>query len=712
MRHFAIVLCLLGILVAGMAGLFVWSRFHEAARLQEALHLEVAERIFNECERRLTLLLAEEEERPFDHYRYFYVPGDLAPGSVALNRSPLARPPDELFIQGYFQFDHEGIYNNPRRPDNPELANEGFGWKEDPRLAEYDRAIRELFGGDTRRAQAQTAGQTDPVPQQKRLAEPEQIAEAAGQTSGPERDVPHRWSAQAEKSVGQTYVQRGKGVQSVLVPIEDEEDGNDYANDLANSQVGGIYNQRRQQQVKLEQVEANKAQRFLNPNANRVDAEVYRRNFVRNQGGQLQQEPVKQGGEATADGQAAPPSQRRDAGGEPGEELARYRSQLLLTEELLGLEPQASEAVLHPFRARPLDPDRLALVRQVEIAGRDYRQGFVIDYPALARELQGSVLANRPLAAVVALHWRWDGTPVPPLPADKAYRFVRSFADPFADLTAHCDLPVLSDRRVPGLGMVGWLVIGIGGALLTGFIAIYRMVASRVEFARRRSDFVSAVTHELKTPLTSIRMYGEMLAEDMVPDEERRRSYYRTITAEGERLGRLVDNVLELSKLEHGSRRLRPEGGDPRRVIVRCLEMMDPHAREQGFALRLEVPEDAAMAARFDGEALLQVLVNLVDNAIKFSRDTATKEVVLALDEHDGRIRLQVRDHGPGVPAAQLRRIFEPFYRGEREATRRTKGTGIGLALVKGLVERMGGHLHARNRPAGGLEVSIELAAA
>jgi two-component system phosphate regulon sensor histidine kinase PhoR len=194
----------------------------------------------------------------------------------------------------------------------------------------------------------------------------------------------------------------------------------------------------------------------------------------------------------------------------------------------------------------------------------------------------------------------------------------------------------------------------------------------------------------------------------MVPGEERRQQYYETITAESERLSRLIGNVLELSRLERGVRGVERVVGPVDEVLAQVVEILGPHARERGFALELRV-QPGLPAVSMDRDALLQVLVNLVDNALKFAANAEDRRVVLEARAEGGRVVLAVRDRGPGVPQAQLRRIFQPFYRGERELTRRTKGTGIGLALVQGLVRRMDGEVEARNHPEGGLEVRVLL---
>jgi signal transduction histidine kinase len=290
--------------------------------------------------------------------------------------------------------------------------------------------------------------------------------------------------------------------------------------------------------------------------------------------------------------------------------------------------------------------------------------------------------------------------------APAAYHFDHSFAEPFTALEATVGLAAL-DATDSGKEAIFSLAALMGIATLFGLVAVHRSVATVVEFARRRSDFVAAVSHELKTPLTSIRMYAEMLRDGMVP-EDRRREYYDTITAEGERLSRLIENVLELSRLERDDRPVRLEAGNLADVVDELVRILSPHAERLGLTLEVEVDSDLP-SVRYDHDALMQVLVNLVDNAIKFSKSADIPRVVVQCTTEDGHVVLRVRDHGPGVPRKQLDRIFKPFYRGQRELTRTTKGTGIGLALVQGLVVRMGGHVSARNHPDGGLEVAVAL---
>ena len=244
-----------------------------------------------------------------------------------------------------------------------------------------------------------------------------------------------------------------------------------------------------------------------------------------------------------------------------------------------------------------------------------------------------------------------------------------------------------------------------------GLFALYRMVAVRLAFAQRRSNFAAAVSHELKTPLTAIRMYVEMLRDGLVPNEDKRREYYATLGSEAERLSRLIDNVLEFSRLERGTRSLELHAAPLGPAVLELAELLRPHAERQGFRFEIDAPVGLP-PVRFERDALAQILFNLVENALKYARGAADRTLELRCRAEGGGVALSVRDRGPGVPERRLGRVFEPFYRGEDELTRETQGSGIGLALVRGLAERMGASVSARNAEGGGFEVTLRFAAA
>jgi len=363
-------------------------------------------------------------------------------------------------------------------------------------------------------------------------------------------------------------------------------------------------------------------------------------------------------------------------------------------------------AVTAPMAGTLVDAGRLALSRMVVRDGAEYRQGLLLDVGRLGSWLRDQAIGAGELAAFATVDF--GGGPAGAAPAG-AFAYDHRFADPFAALSTHLVL-----RPLPGIGGAGY-VYALSALLVAatglGLLALYRMVAVAIRFAERRSNFVAAVSHELKTPLTAIRMYGEMLRDGIVGSDAKRDEYHRHITAESERLSRLINNVLEFSKLEKGTRPVSVVVGPIAPVVEEAAALLRPHLEQAGFTLSVDV-DHGLPPARFERDALLQVLFNLVDNAVKYATGAARREIALRAERAGDRIVLTVRDHGPGVPAVHLDQIFEPFYRGERELTRRSKGTGLGLALVRGLAEAMGATVLGRNVPGGGFEVAIGLAAA
>jgi len=363
------------------------------------------------------------------------------------------------------------------------------------------------------------------------------------------------------------------------------------------------------------------------------------------------------------------------------------------------------DAAVAPLRRVHRDGERIALARTVRVAGAEYLQGLVVDLAALRPRLAGEVLGDP--AAGLALGWDGDRT-VPR--GDWDYRFTHGCAEPFTDLNPQLAMRALPGIAASGRGTVWALGIGLLIASGGGLWALYRLTAVVVDYARRKGDFVAAVSHELKTPLTAIRLHAELLRDGLVANDAKRAEYHGTIVAESERLSRLIGNVLELARLERGEQSLEMMVGDPGEVLAEVAAIVAPHAAGAGFALVVE--REPCPPARFERDALLQVVMNLVDNAIKFGRAAGDRRIVLrCAPAAAGGVLLLVRDHGPGVPATDLGKIFQPFWRGERELTRTTTGTGIGLALVRGLVERMGGRISAGNHPEGGFVVEVSLVA-
>lgn len=361
----------------------------------------------------------------------------------------------------------------------------------------------------------------------------------------------------------------------------------------------------------------------------------------------------------------------------------------------------AQRVVVDPLLGDQLGAGRLLLVRTVLAGDRGYRQGLVLEVEALGdwlreRGLSGAILRGASLAFAPAGHDR--------APALVLGAFRHRFAEPFDALETALVLPALPDAaRVDTVLRLSLLLVAVGFA---GLFALYRMVAVALRFAEQRSNFVAAVSHELKTPLTAIRMYGEMLRDGLVSTDEKRAEYHRTITAESERLSRLIDNVLEFASSERGERSLALRIGPVGAELERLCDALRPHAAEAGFTLELNAPSGLPAVA-FDHDSVAQILVNLVDNALKYARGCSRRVVRIECVEEGGGVALRVRDFGPGVAPHEVGRVFDLFQRGESELTRTTRGTGLGLALVRSLSRRMGARASARNAEGGGFEVSV-----
>lgn len=267
---------------------------------------------------------------------------------------------------------------------------------------------------------------------------------------------------------------------------------------------------------------------------------------------------------------------------------------------------------------------------------------------------------------------------------------------------------------IPGgrLEAFGGLLVSLELAALAGLVlivtlagfAMYRATRHAEELSRQKSAFVSAVSHELRTPLTTIRMHAEMLRDGLVSDTKRPK-FHAQLVQESVRLSHLVDNVLELSRLEEGRRVLQPREADLRATVTGVLEEQRPFVEGKGFSL--EGPGgDESMTISFDGQALAQIVVNLLDNAVKYGRGEEAKIEVALARAGDG-VLLTVRDHGPGIPASERNKVFERFHRVEAPGMAHMPGTGIGLCLVRELARAHGGEAEVTDAPKGGCEVRV-----
>jgi len=352
-------------------------------------------------------------------------------------------------------------------------------------------------------------------------------------------------------------------------------------------------------------------------------------------------------------------------------------------------------------------PAEAECLRSLLMDGFSLRQGFVLDvdwlFDRLPRTIASQVLREdqelkepskeRPLVNI--------GTKFAELQPVRDLGF--SASSPEERLYGMLEVEINTDRmrerfesqsrKFLAVALMLVLTLGIDMTLL------YRSVNVELEQAHRMQNFVAAVTHELRTPVSTIRLHGEMLLDGWAADQDKRHEYYRRIVRETDRLSTLVENVLEKSRLKENVREPRPS--DLNELIAPLVPRLERlGARPDELSLELE---EGLPAVWLIPESVAGILENLVENARKYALPTSNGEPILIRTRRGGkRVLLEVADRGPGVPDAERDRIFDAFYRLGSESTRTATGTGLGLHLVRLHAEAAGAEVAVRDREGGG----------
>lgn len=365
----------------------------------------------------------------------------------------------------------------------------------------------------------------------------------------------------------------------------------------------------------------------------------------------------------------------RPNGGTSNDELGRnnvfqaYASQARPREPLA----QAPTATIEGM-SRPVWMDgELLLARRVEIQGRRMIQGCWLDWPRLSERLEQQVADVLPGVELRPAEVGETGRTLATLPVRVTWatemQRERSWSPIRGSLT------------------LAWLGLGIAAT------AAGVTLASVLALSERRAAFVAAVTHELRTPLTTFRMYAEMLASGMVPDENRG-TYLDTLRIEADRLSHLVDNVLQFARLERGRSQPPRESLTSDELWNRVTARLADRAQHAGLRLECEFASAARDARlRIDSGAFEQIAFNLIDNACKYAAHGADSRIHVEVARDGHEVVWRFRDHGPGIPPAGLKRLFQPFSKTVQEAAISAPGVGLGLALSHRLARELGGSL-------------------
>jgi signal transduction histidine kinase len=244
--------------------------------------------------------------------------------------------------------------------------------------------------------------------------------------------------------------------------------------------------------------------------------------------------------------------------------------------------------------------------------------------------------------------------------------------------------------------LVAATALGTAGAWGVVTWMMLRAIARQRELVRLQRRFVADVSHELKTPLTMIRLLAETLQDGRIRDPDRIHTYYETITREAERLSVLLDGILDFSRADSGRRQYQFEDCAVGDVARQAWKLFEPQFAAEGFERVLEIAPDLPLI-QADVPALQQVMVNLLQNAYRYAGEG--KYVRLAVAREGYLIVITVEDHGIGMTRTQLERLGDSFFRAEDTRVRQTRGTGLGLAIVNHVVQAHGGKLEVQSRP-------------
>ncbi|MBW1881195.1 MAG: hypothetical protein JRJ84_22810, partial [Deltaproteobacteria bacterium] len=707
LRRARVLLLAVAVAVYGGLGLLAHDALDATRQEQLLRHRAVAERVFDELERELTELIREEEARPFVHYRHLYFPDGQVLGN-AVSLSPLAVLPREPHLVGYFQYNPDGGFVTPHAIHSDEAVRYGLSADNPVATVAVEGELEKLAAG--------VGGWGDRTP----VAQPTEVPPEAPPSRQPRPSVEPRpaeplASAEPLPPAEPLPVAEPLSASEPLLAAKPRAP----AKPVAVAKPASAVPQVAQRQSSLEdwQFELNNesaprqgraSQKFQAP-VQQVD------NFA------------QQGVALTAVAPPPPPAPPAPERSTPPSQTAPVvvAAPPVAVAPSVSASTEPADVEISPMQVQTGPKDTVLFSRTVTIDARTWVQGAVFRRSPLQAVITRDALGDAEVLPFLQLDWEGEGD------LSYAYRFGHTFDAPFGDWHVTASLAPLSGSTLrPVRYILLWSVL-VGVVVLVGLTKTYQTLVQSMEYARQRDNFVAAVSHELKSPLTAIRMYSEMLREGLVSEDTRRQQYYETIHGmysemlreglvsedtrrqqyyetihgESERLSRLVDDVLTYSRLE-GGRQAAAVTGSVGEATESVASLFEPFLAQTERRLMVEV-DPAAAEGRVDQDALVQVLTNLLDNAFKFSAEAPEAPVSLAVTREGDAVVLRVRDHGPGVAPGLLRTMFEPFVRGEDELVRKTKGTGLGLALVRGLVESTGGSVGAANPPDGGLEVVV-----
>ena len=625
-------------LVLQARGQLKWEAFHRYRVLAE----ELTQRI----DQRYAQWVVTEDARTFTDYTFLNVAGDSRNG--LLQRSELSHYPVRPVIPGtlgYFQIDHAGHFSTPTLPGKQQAPHYGVNKQEWLARETLHETLRRLLS-QNRLLGARRAREHRPAMETAAAAE-EPVA-----TSSP---APRAKSAQAapmESDSSQSAFDALQGSGSRRTPARS-----------ASKSLGRL------EDLKLKKTYEQKL-------STRDDR--YGKTRIMEK---LRRSPRKE--------QNALPS--APASARPGINMF--------------------ESEVDALEFARLDSGHFVLYRKVWRDGQRYIQGLLIDQNLFIDSVIRQAFEQATVSQASRLAIAYQGEVLSVMDSQLGRHYTGSASELQGTLLLQARLSEPFDRLElvysieslpagPGGTVLAWTALVLGLLLPGGFWLMYRLGLKQIQLAAQQQDFVSAVSHELKTPLTSIRMYGEMLREGWV-SEDKRKSCYDYIYEESERLTRLINNVLQLARMNRNELRVDLKPCTVSQLLDTVRSKTGTQLQRAGFVLNIDCKVADDIQIEVDADYFSQIVINLVDNAIKFSARAEKKQIDIHCQLTAGQLQLGIRDYGPGIPGEQMRKIFQLFYRLESELTRETVGTGIGLALVQQLLAAMGGQVDVINQSPG-----------
>lgn len=650
-----------------------WEAFHHYRSQAEELSMRI--------DLRYKELIEIESARAFTDYSFLNIAGDIQ--NQVLQRSPLSTfPVNSEFpgIMGYFQIDNNGQFTTPLLPSSEQLSQ-----RQDYGIAGNEKANRQKVHNKIYQILNQNKLVTNLAV--KTLEEEITVSadEEASETIQIERSVIELGDAVTGKSIAPERRQEQIAPQAAFDKLQSQQT---YSPSLSSN----IYakNKGRVEDLKLKRKYQQKA---------------------------LKQKKLADISKAKSERKKL--SLRKESNVLPAAPALTRENKRQPTKKDKRLQVNMFESEINAFELSLLQSGHFVLYRKVWRNGLRYIQGLLIKPDTFINNVIGKDFYKTNVANASNLTVAYQGNILSTLNSQKSRQSYSSRLKSQGNselqgtlllqnrLSATLDQVelIFSINNLPagpGGVIISWLSIILLLILCGGFFILYILGLKQIKLARQQQDFVSAVSHELKTPLTSIRMYGEMLREGWTT-EDKRQQYYDYIFDESERLTRLINNVLQLARMTRNELPVDLKEYTVAELIDTVRSKISSQVERAEFKLNLSCDDsinDTKILA--DADYFIQIIINLVDNAIKFSSKSEKQQIDISCQLlRNDKIQFSIRDYGPGINKDQMRKIFQLFYRTENELTRETVGTGIGLSLVQQLVSSMHGKIDIINQEPG-----------